>query len=88
MLKLLSTTLASAVIAPLFVWVADQKLTNCAGNATYATDRLRGGRYNLLSLKPMNEAVAVGDAIPSVQATTGKEIHASLRSNSTFSWPE
>ena len=41
LLKLLSTTLASPLIEPLSAWMANEKLTNWAGNVTYATDRLR-----------------------------------------------
>src|SRR5580693_8338504 len=41
LLKLLSTTLASPLIEPLSAWMANGRLTNWAGNVTYATDRLR-----------------------------------------------
>src|SRR5580698_7308580 len=40
-LKLLSATSASPVVAPLSAWMANQKLTNWAGNLTYSTDRLQ-----------------------------------------------
>src|SRR5580658_4730811 len=89
-LKMLSATLGSPVVAPLSAGTSKQKLTNWAGNLTYATDRLHeadsveqiqsflrsqdkvkvlgtrhcfnsiaDSRYNLLSLKPMHEVVAV-----------------------------
>jgi xylitol oxidase len=87
---MLSTTFASPLVAPISAWMANQKLTNWAGNISYSTDRLReaasveqiqsfvraqdklkvlgtrhcfnsiaDSRYNLLSLKPMHEAVAI-----------------------------
>jgi alditol oxidase len=89
-LRMLSTTFASPLVAPISAWMANQKLTNWAGNISYSTDRLReaasveqiqsfvraqdklkvlgtrhcfnsiaDSRYNLLSLKPMHEAVAI-----------------------------
>src|SRR5580658_5348776 len=93
-LRMLSTTFASPVVAPLCAWMAKQKLTNWAGNISYGTVRLHeaasveqiqsflraqdkvkvlgtrhcfnsiaDSRYNLLSLKPMHEVVAIdGDA--------------------------
>ncbi len=39
--KILSAALASPVLAPLAAWTEKQKLTNWAGNLTYATDRLQ-----------------------------------------------
>ena len=39
-LNLLSTAIASAVVAPLSAWADKQKLTNWAGNLTYSTDHL------------------------------------------------
>src|ERR1700722_6424744 len=39
-LRMLSTTFASPVVAPLSAWMAKQKLTNWAGNISYSTDRL------------------------------------------------
>ena len=89
-LRMLSTTFASPLVAPISAWMANQKLTNWAGNISYSTDRLReaasveqvqslvraqdkvkvlgtrhcfnsiaDSRYNLLSLKPMHEVVAI-----------------------------
>jgi xylitol oxidase len=89
-LRMLSTTFASPLVAPISAWMANQKLTNWAGNISYSTDRLReaasveqiqslvraqdkikvlgtrhcfnsiaDSRYNLLSLKPMHEAVVI-----------------------------
>jgi alditol oxidase len=39
-LRMLSTTFASPVAAPLSAWMAKQKPTNWAGNISYSTDRL------------------------------------------------
>jgi xylitol oxidase len=89
-IKTLSAAAASPVLAPLAAWMEKQKLTNWAGNLTYATDRLReadsvervrtlvrsekklkilgtrhcfnsiaDSHYNLLSLKPMHDVVAI-----------------------------
>jgi xylitol oxidase len=102
LLKLLSTTLASPLIEPLSAWMANGRLTNWAGNVTYATDRLReassveqirsflrsqgkvkvlgtrhcfnsiaDSRYNLLSLKPMHEVVALDAAARTVTVDAG-----------------
>jgi xylitol oxidase len=101
-LKLLSGTLAGPVVAPIYAWMAKQKLTNWAGNLTYGTDRLRDAtsveqirsflrsedkvkvlgtrhcfnsiadsRYNLLSLKPMHEVVALDPAARTVTVDAG-----------------
>ena len=96
-LKMLSTVVGPAVgpmvgpvVAPLSAWMANDKLTNWAGNLSYSTNRLHeaasveqiqsflrsqdkvkvlgtrhcfnsiaDSRYNLLSLKPMHEVVAI-----------------------------
>jgi xylitol oxidase len=39
-LNLLSAAIASPVVAPMSAWMANQRLTNWAGNLTYSTDRL------------------------------------------------
>jgi|HubBroStandDraft_1064217.scaffolds.fasta_scaffold02459_3 xylitol oxidase len=101
-LKMLSATLGSPVVAPLSAGTSKQKLTNWAGNLTYATDRLHeadsveqiqsflrsqdkvkvlgtrhcfnsiaDSRYNLLSLKPMHEVVALDPASRTVTVDAG-----------------
>jgi len=101
-LQLLSAALASPVLAPLFAWLAQSKLTNWAGNLTYSTGRLEqaasveqvrtllrshdkvkvlgtrhcfnsiaDSRYNLLSLKPMHQVIALDAVARTVTVEAG-----------------